>query len=86
MSSDIREQVKLLEKSVHGKDYRYTLRVLRCLANTRRKLNSNVLRRLVNGYFTHSAKDREALNAFIFDEVRKNIIVFILILCLIVKI
>ena len=66
---DIREQVKLLEKSVANKDFRYALRVLRCLAHTRRKINSNVLRRLVNGYFTHSVKDREALNAFIIDDV-----------------
>lgn len=66
---DIREQVKQLEKAVYGKDHRYAFRVLRCLANTRRKLNTNVLRRLVKGYYTHSAKERSALEAFIIDNV-----------------
>jgi 26S proteasome regulatory subunit N3 len=64
---DIREQVKQLEKAVYGKDFRYSLRVLRCLGNTRRKLNANVLRRLIHGYYTHSAKDRQAMENFIID-------------------
>lgn len=63
--TDIREHVKQLEKAVYGKDNRFALRVLRCLASTRRNLNPNVLRRLVNGYYTHSAKEREILTSYI---------------------
>jgi len=62
---DIREHVKQLEKSVYGKDFRFTLRVLRCLASTRRNLKPVVLRRLINGYYTHSAKERESLSSYI---------------------
>lgn len=56
------------------KDSRFALRVLRSLARTRRSLNANVLRRLINGYYTHSAKEKEALMAYI-GEV--NVIVII---------
>ncbi|OXA55989.1 probable 26S proteasome non-ATPase regulatory subunit 3 [Folsomia candida] len=62
---DIREQVKQLEKAVYGKDFRFTLRTLRCLPNTRRKLNSNVLRRIIVGYYTHSADKRDSLCAYL---------------------
>nr|QBH73726.1 26S proteasome regulatory subunit S3 [Isotomurus palustris] len=62
---DVREQVKQLEKAVYGKDFRFTLRTLRCLANTRRKLNPNVLRRIIFGYYTHSSKERELLCGFL---------------------
>lgn len=57
--------MKQIEKAVYGKDNRFSFRVLRCLANTRRNINPNVLRRLVNGYYTHSVKEREALTAYI---------------------
>ena len=63
--SDIREHVRLIEKSVVSKEPRFMLRVLRCLATTRQKLNAVVLRRLVLGFYTHSNKERDALLQFI---------------------
>ncbi|CAG0894497.1 unnamed protein product [Darwinula stevensoni] len=62
---DVREHVRLIEKSVVSKEPRFMLRVLRCLATTRQKLNAVVLRRLVIGFYTHSNKERDALLQFI---------------------
>jgi 26S proteasome regulatory subunit N3 len=59
----------MLEKSVSLKEPRFMMRVLRVIPSTRRKLNANVVRRLVNGFYTHSATDRDALLAFV-DEVQ----------------
>ncbi|KAF4521089.1 hypothetical protein B566_EDAN010963 [Ephemera danica] len=62
---DIREHARQIEKSVHNKEQRFILRVLRALPNTRRKLNGSVLRRVVTGFYTHSAQERDALLAFV---------------------
>ena len=43
--SDIRHNVKLIEKAVISKEPRFTLRVLRTLVTLRKNLNSNVLRK-----------------------------------------
>ena len=57
-----------MEKAAVTKKPRFMLRVLRVLPNTRRKLNTSVLRRLVHGFYTHSAAERDALMKFV-DEV-----------------
>ncbi|XP_059481246.1 probable 26S proteasome non-ATPase regulatory subunit 3 [Neocloeon triangulifer] len=62
---EIREHARQIEKAVHNKEQRFILRVLRSLPNTRRRLNGNVLRKLINGYFTHSAQERDALLAYV---------------------
>jgi 26S proteasome regulatory subunit N3 len=54
---------------VHSKEQRFILRVLRSLPNTRRRLNGNVLRKLISGYYTHSTQEKDALLAFV-EEVR----------------
>ena len=64
-STDIREQTRQIEKAVHNKEQRFILRVLRALPNTRRKLNGNVLRKVVTGFYTHSVPERDALLAFV---------------------
>jgi hypothetical protein len=68
---EIREHTRQIEKAVHSKEQRFILRVLRSLPNTRRRLNGNVLRKLISGYYTHSAQEKDALLAFV-EEVRYN--------------
>ncbi|KER18231.1 hypothetical protein T265_12331 [Opisthorchis viverrini] len=48
---DIREQIRYIEKAVATKELNYITRVIRSLTSVRRKLNHNVLRGLVQGYF-----------------------------------
>lgn len=62
---DIREHARQIEKAVQSKEPRFILRVLRTLPNTRRKLNPNVLRGIITGFYTHSATERDALLAFV---------------------
>lgn len=62
---DIREHVRQVEKAVQNKEPRFILRVLRSIPNTRRKLNPNVLRGIITGFYTHSAADKDALLAFV---------------------
>ena len=47
---DIREQVRYIEKAVSTKEHHYLTRVVRSVVRIRRKLNSNVLLRLIHGY------------------------------------
>lgn len=60
---EIREQVRQIEKAVTSKENRFVSRVLRCLPNTRRKLNGIVLRGLISQIYPLS--EREALVAFV---------------------
>nr|CAG4643837.1 EOG090X03QW [Lepidurus arcticus] len=60
-TEEIREHGRQIEKAVSSKEPRYTLRVLRALPNTRRRLNPTVLRRIINGYYAHLPKERESL-------------------------
>ena len=50
----MREQVRLIEKSVVTKEPRFMSRVIRGLVNTRRKMSPRLLRLLLNGYLTQS--------------------------------
>jgi len=58
---DIREHCRLLERSVVSKESRFAVRVLRGLPVTRKKLTSPILRKIINGFYTHSASERDAL-------------------------
>ena len=51
----------LLERSVVSKESRFAVRVLRGLPVTRKKLTSPILRKIINGFYTHSASERDAL-------------------------
>ncbi|KFV61053.1 26S proteasome non-ATPase regulatory subunit 3, partial [Dryobates pubescens] len=62
---DIKEHVKQLEKAVAGKEPRYVLRALRALPSTSRRLNSNVLHKAINGFFTSNTTLRDFLLAFL---------------------
>ncbi|CAG9854367.1 unnamed protein product [Phyllotreta striolata] len=61
--TEIREQAKQIEKGIINKENRFILRVLRCLPNTRRKLNGIVLRSLINQIYP--VADRDVLLSFI---------------------
>ena len=71
---DVREHCRLLERSVVSKESRFAVRVLRGLPATRKKLTGNIMKRLITGFYTHSATEREALLAYIPDDV--SVLVF----------
>ncbi|KAI4464795.1 26s proteasome non-atpase regulatory subunit 3/cop9 signalosome complex subunit 3 [Holotrichia oblita] len=60
---EIREQARQIEKAVTSKENRFISRVLRCLPNTRRKLNGIVLRGLISQIYPLS--ERESLLTFV---------------------
>lgn len=47
---DVKDQIWQIEKTVSSKENRFLLRVLRSLNSTRKKCNSNILRKLTNIY------------------------------------
>ncbi len=51
------------------KESRFAARVLRGLFALRKRMDSHHLRRIVNGFYTHSAKERDDLLAYIVVEV-----------------
>ncbi|XP_076437108.1 putative 26S proteasome non-ATPase regulatory subunit 3 isoform X2 [Babylonia areolata] len=67
---DIREQIRHIEKSVSTKETRFMSRVMRSLVNTRRRLTSRILRRLIAGYFTvpEAAQRKESLLQFLTED------------------
>jgi 26S proteasome regulatory subunit N3 len=62
---ELKEQARQIEKSVSSKEPRFVLRVLRSLATTRKRLNAKVMRKVINGFYTHSSNQKESLLAFI---------------------
>lgn len=73
-SIDIKEQVRTIEKGVNAKEPRYILRVLRGLASTRKRLNEDVLRRLIHFYYGSLSNEREALIGFLQSATQVNIL------------
>lgn len=61
---EIREHCRQIEKAVLTKEPRFILRVLRLLPNTRRKLNTNVLRNLTAHLYPAGA-ERDAINEYL---------------------
>ena len=61
---DIKEQVRTIEKAVNSKEPRYILRVLRGLASTRKRLNEDIIRRLILFYYGSNSSEREVLLGF----------------------
>jgi len=64
-SADIREHVKHIEKSVMTKEPRFMSRALRALVTLRRRLNNNVLRKTIMGYFPSAQVPKDGLLAFL---------------------
>nr|CAB3265242.1 26S proteasome non-ATPase regulatory subunit 3 [Phallusia mammillata] len=48
---DVREHLILIERSVNSRENRHTLRVLRSLPTTRKRINNNVMYRLIRMFF-----------------------------------
>ena len=61
--------MKHIEKAISSKEKNYMSRVVRALTSSRRKLNHNVLRKLITGYIPNSNPNRESLLKFL-EEVR----------------
>ncbi|XP_066949823.1 probable 26S proteasome non-ATPase regulatory subunit 3 [Macrobrachium rosenbergii] len=59
---DLKEHIRLVERSIVSKEPRFVLRVLRALPATRRKLTPNVLRRLIALYFNRPENKQEKEN------------------------
>lgn len=57
--SDIREQMKLIERGVNQKEMRYINRALRCIQALRKKTNDAILRRVTVAYYPSSKGERE---------------------------
>lgn len=68
---DIREQVRYIEKAVSTKEHHYLTRVVRSVVRIRRKLNSNVLLRLIHGYLPRPSPLKDSFLKYL-PEVRKE--------------
>ena len=66
---DVREHCRLLERSVVSKESRFAVRVMRGLPATRKKLTTPILKRIITGFYTHSAAERDTLLGYIPDDV-----------------
>ena len=62
---DIRENCRLIERTVISKETRFVIRVMRGLFNMKKEITPQLLRRIVNGYYTHSKEAKEKLMEFI---------------------
>lgn len=65
---EIREHCRMIERTVVSKEPRFLVRVLRVLFSLKKKLSPAILRRVVHGFYTHSAAARDELLAFIPDD------------------
>lgn len=64
---DIRENIRQIERGVTTKESRFITRILRSILTIRKDLNSNILVSVINGFYTHSASEKEFMLSF-FDE------------------
>lgn len=73
--SDVKDYVKYIEKAVSTKEPRFMSRVARGINSVRHRLNSNILRRLLQGYIQAQSQTglRDDLLAFL-DEVRITVV------------
>ena len=70
---DVREHCRLLERSVVSKESRFAVRVMRGLPATRKKLTTPILKRIISGFYTHSAAERDTLLGYIPDDVSSKL-------------
>jgi 26S proteasome regulatory subunit N3 len=75
---DLRDHIRHVEKAVSTKEPRFMSRALRALISIRRKLNQNVLRKAIGGYFTTPNPPKDALLTYLEEpmETDNNNIVF----------
>ena len=67
--SDIKEYIKYIEKAVSTREARFMSRALRALVTLRKKLNQNVLRTAIQGYFPNVSIPKDGMLDFL-EEVR----------------
>lgn len=65
MFAELKEHTAHIQKAVAQKESRFILRILRLLPATRKKLNSKLLRKTINGFYTHDKMHREVLLSFV---------------------
>lgn len=65
---DIRENIRQIERGVATKESRFITRILRTILAIRKDLNSNILTSVVNGFYTHSASEKEFMLSFFDDQ------------------
>lgn len=75
---DVREHIRYIEKAVATKEPRYMFRVIRGLVSIRRKLNQNVLHKLLHGYMNVQAAQRDVLTAFLEQVKLRNAAIMIM--------
>lgn len=65
--TDLKDQIKLMEKSVSSKEARFVSRVFRTLSSTRKKLTPFLLKKILNLYYVRpeSKAEKEILMQFI---------------------
>ena len=51
---DIKENIKFLEKGVQTKETRFIVRVMRSLLSTRKRLNDQLMKRVINHVYVHN--------------------------------
>lgn len=64
---ELKEHTNHIQKAVANKESRFILRILRLLPATRKKLNSKLLRKIINGYYTHDKAHKDLLLSFVED-------------------
>lgn len=71
-SLDIKDNIKFLEKGVTTKESRFIVRVLRTLVATRKRLNDQVLKKLINNVYIQNQyqNDKEFLLTFLSIDVQ----------------
>lgn len=62
---EIRENCRLIERSILTKEQRFVMRVLRNLFVLRKQVTPLLLRRVVVGYYTHSTESKDQLLGFV---------------------
>jgi hypothetical protein len=60
----MKEQVWMIEKAVNSNEAQYILRVFQVLARTRKRLNEDIIRRLILFYYGSNSIEREILLGF----------------------
>ncbi|VDQ09768.1 unnamed protein product [Trichobilharzia regenti] len=73
---DIRDQIRYIEKAVMTKELYYMTRVVRGLSSIRRRLNCNVLRGLVQGYFPNPSPQKTYFLEFLPEVIYILVVIF----------
>jgi hypothetical protein len=60
----MKEQVWMIGKAVNSNEAQYILRVFQVLARTRKRLNEDIIRRLILFYYGSNSIEREILLGF----------------------